>query len=192
MVQWFLQAYKFCHRFIFPDNVDTVSAPFLVNSSRWREISWCPPTKGNTINTQSATAKALFKLLWVCYFTQLLLSNEGNNKKKASDISYHAPPSLHHLPHPTTCIISARNVTVASTRRSSRHHTVLRISAFGVPQSGRNTSTTSATHILCDCEAIAYLRFHHLRQFFVEPSDYYYIPINKVLHFIRGLGLIKG
>jgi hypothetical protein len=23
----------------------------------------------------------------------------------------------------------------------------------------------SATHILCDCEAIAYLRFHHLGQF---------------------------
>jgi hypothetical protein len=42
----------------------------------------------------------------------------------------------------------------------------------------------SATHILCDCEAIAYLRFHHLDQFFMEPSDYYDAPINKVLHFI--------
>jgi hypothetical protein len=39
----------------------------------------------------------------------------------------------------------------------------------------------SATHILCDCEAIAYLRFHHLGQFFMEPSDYYDIPIIKVL-----------
>jgi hypothetical protein len=42
----------------------------------------------------------------------------------------------------------------------------------------------SATHILCDCEAIAYLRFCHLGQFFMEQSDYYDTPINKVLHFI--------
>jgi hypothetical protein len=26
----------------------------------------------------------------------------------------------------------------------------------------------------------------------MEPSDYYEAPINKVLHFIRGVGLIKG
>jgi hypothetical protein len=50
----------------------------------------------------------------------------------------------------------------------------------------------SVTHILCDCEAIAYLRFCRLGQFFMEPSDYYDALINKVLHFIRSLGLIKG
>jgi hypothetical protein len=50
----------------------------------------------------------------------------------------------------------------------------------------------SATHILCDCEAIAYLRFCHLGQFFMEPSDYYDAPINEVLHFIPSVGLIKG
>jgi hypothetical protein len=50
----------------------------------------------------------------------------------------------------------------------------------------------SVTHILCDCEAIAYLRFRHLCQFFIESSDYYDAPINKILHFIRSLGLIKG
>jgi hypothetical protein len=42
----------------------------------------------------------------------------------------------------------------------------------------------SATHILCDCEVIAYLRFRHLGQFFMEPSDYYDTSVNKVLHFI--------
>jgi hypothetical protein len=50
----------------------------------------------------------------------------------------------------------------------------------------------SATHILCDCEAVAHVRFCHLGQFFMEPSDYYDAPIYKVLHFIRGMGLIKG
>jgi hypothetical protein len=50
----------------------------------------------------------------------------------------------------------------------------------------------SATHILCDCEAVAHTRFRHLSQFFMEPSDYYDAPIDKALHFIRGVGLIKG
>jgi hypothetical protein len=49
----------------------------------------------------------------------------------------------------------------------------------------------SATHILCDCEAIAYLIFHHMGQFFIEPGDYYDAPINKGLHLIGSVGLIK-
>jgi hypothetical protein len=50
----------------------------------------------------------------------------------------------------------------------------------------------SDTHIPCDCEAVAQIRFRHLGQFFMEPSDYYDAPIDKVLHFIQGVGLIKG
>jgi hypothetical protein len=48
----------------------------------------------------------------------------------------------------------------------------------------------SATNILCDCEAEAHVIFRHLGQFFMEPNDYYDAPIDKVLHFIRGVGLI--
>jgi hypothetical protein len=50
----------------------------------------------------------------------------------------------------------------------------------------------TATHILRDWEVIAYLIFRHLGQFFMKPSDYYDAPINRVLHFIRSVGLIKG
>jgi hypothetical protein len=50
----------------------------------------------------------------------------------------------------------------------------------------------SATHVLCDCEALAYLRFRHLGQFLMEPSDFYDVPTGKVLHFIRSVGLTKG
>jgi hypothetical protein len=50
----------------------------------------------------------------------------------------------------------------------------------------------SATHVLCECEAIAYLRFRRLGQFLMEPSDYYDIPIKKVLHYIRSVGLMRG
>jgi hypothetical protein len=50
----------------------------------------------------------------------------------------------------------------------------------------------SATHVLCDCEALAHLRFRHLGQFFMEPGDFYDVPIGKVLLFIRSVGLTKG
>jgi hypothetical protein len=49
----------------------------------------------------------------------------------------------------------------------------------------------STAHVLCDCEALA-LRFRHLGQFFMKPSDFYDALIGKVLHFIRSVGLIKG
>jgi hypothetical protein len=47
-------------------------------------------------------------------------------------------------------------------------------------------------YIIFYCEAIAYLRFRHLGQFIMEPSDFYDAPIIKVLHFIQSVGLIKG
>jgi hypothetical protein len=50
----------------------------------------------------------------------------------------------------------------------------------------------SVTHVLCDCETIAYLRFRHLGQFFTEPNYFYDSRISEVLHFIRSVGLIKG
>jgi hypothetical protein len=50
----------------------------------------------------------------------------------------------------------------------------------------------SATHILCDSEAVVYLRIRPLGQFFIEPSDCNDAPISKVLHFIRSVRLIKG
>jgi hypothetical protein len=48
-----------------------------------------------------------------------------------------------------------------------------------------------STHTLCYREAIDYLRFRHLSQFFMEPNDYYGAPINTVLHFSPSVGLIK-
>jgi hypothetical protein len=48
----------------------------------------------------------------------------------------------------------------------------------------------SAAQVLC--EALAHLRFRHLGQFFMEPGDFYDVPMGKVLHFIRSVGLTKG
>jgi hypothetical protein len=48
------------------------------------------------------------------------------------------------------------------------------------------------THILCECEAIAYLRFRHLGHYFMEPGDCQDAPVSKILHFIRSVGLLEG
>jgi hypothetical protein len=50
----------------------------------------------------------------------------------------------------------------------------------------------SATHILCKCEAIAYLGLHHLGHYFMEPDDYHDALINRILHSIWSVGLLKG
>jgi hypothetical protein len=45
-----------------------------------------------------------------------------------------------------------------------------------------------ATHILCDCEAIAYLRLRHLGQYFMDQGNYEDVPVSKILHLIRSAG----
>jgi hypothetical protein len=50
----------------------------------------------------------------------------------------------------------------------------------------------SATHVLCDYEATAYLIFHHLEHNSMEPGDYQDAPLSKILHFIHSGGLLRG
>jgi hypothetical protein len=42
----------------------------------------------------------------------------------------------------------------------------------------------SATHILRNCEAIAYLKFCHLSHYFLEPGDHQDASVSKIVHFI--------
>jgi hypothetical protein len=49
----------------------------------------------------------------------------------------------------------------------------------------------SATHILHDCEATAYLRFRDLAHYFMESGYLNDAPIRKVLRLIGSAGLIK-
>jgi hypothetical protein len=50
----------------------------------------------------------------------------------------------------------------------------------------------TATHVLCECEALAHLRLHHLGQYFMAPSEYFDAPTYKILRFIRSTGLLRG
>jgi hypothetical protein len=50
----------------------------------------------------------------------------------------------------------------------------------------------TATHILCDCEAIAYVRFRHMGHCFMEPDNYHNAPVRALPHCIRSVGLLKS
>jgi hypothetical protein len=54
------------------------------------------------------------------------------------------------------------------------------------------TKKMNQINVLCDCEAIAYLRFWHLGHYFMEPGDCHDATIRKVPCLIRNVGLVKG
>jgi hypothetical protein len=45
----------------------------------------------------------------------------------------------------------------------------------------------TASHILCDCEALVVLRFGHLSHHFLQPNDSANMSISKTLHFVQVL-----
>jgi hypothetical protein len=47
-----------------------------------------------------------------------------------------------------------------------------------------------ALHNLCECEALATLRFGHLGHF-MRPGDFEDIAASKVLRFVQGAGLLN-
>jgi hypothetical protein len=48
----------------------------------------------------------------------------------------------------------------------------------------------SASHIKCEYEATAYVRFCHLGHYSLEPNDYLHASISKVLDYIPSVGLL--
>jgi hypothetical protein len=50
--------------------------------------------------------------------------------------------------------------------------------------------TETASHILCECVALAELIFRRLGKHFMEPSGYDKFPLCKVLYFASGTRLL--
>jgi hypothetical protein len=49
-------------------------------------------------------------------------------------------------------------------------------------------ASVTVTHSLCDCVALATLRFRHLGYHFLKPGDFEDISASKIPHFVQGLG----
>jgi hypothetical protein len=52
-------------------------------------------------------------------------------------------------------------------------------------------ASETASHVLCDCEALATLRFRHLVHHFMKPGDFEDISVSKILHFVQGVTLVN-
>jgi len=61
------------------------------------------------------------------------------------------------------------------------------------PGCGRCTQAfVTASHVLCDCKALAVLRYRHLDHRSLTPGDFADISISKVLHFVQSAGLLNA
>ena len=49
-----------------------------------------------------------------------------------------------------------------------------------------------ASHILCDCVALATLSFRHLGHHFMQPGDFEDTSVNRILHFVQSVGLLDA
>jgi ribonuclease HI len=52
-------------------------------------------------------------------------------------------------------------------------------------------ASETASHVLCDCEALATLRFRHLGHNFMKPDDFEDISVTRILHFVQHAGLLN-
>jgi len=49
-------------------------------------------------------------------------------------------------------------------------------------------ASETASHVLCNCEALATLRFRHLCHHFMQPGDFEIILVSRILHFVPEVG----
>jgi hypothetical protein len=76
-----------------------------------------------------------------------------------------------------------RPATMDGRQDYSHCHLKGHLSKLGLANSPRCQSCLQkgelGKHILCDCEATAYLRFRHMGHYFMKPSDCYDAPYEK-------------
>jgi hypothetical protein len=52
-------------------------------------------------------------------------------------------------------------------------------------------ASETASHVLCNCEALAALRFRYLGHYFMKPGDFKDISVSRLLHFVQSAGLLN-
>jgi len=52
------------------------------------------------------------------------------------------------------------------------------------------TEKEASAHILCECEALASLRYAHLGSYFLDPGDISVLWMGAIWNFVKGAGLL--
>jgi hypothetical protein len=70
---------------------------------------------------------------------------------------------------------------------------LFKLGLINIPECDRYKEVSdTASHVLCDCEALATLRFRHLGLHFMRPGDFKNIPVSRILHFFQGMGMLNA
>jgi len=48
----------------------------------------------------------------------------------------------------------------------------------------------TSVHVLCECEALAWLRYTYLGSFFLDPEDIRILGLGAIWNFAKGTGLL--
>jgi hypothetical protein len=60
------------------------------------------------------------------------------------------------------------------------------------PECDRCTQASeTASHVLCNCETLAALRFSYLGHYFMKPGDFKDITGSRILNFAQSAGLLN-
>jgi hypothetical protein len=79
------------------------------------------------------------------------------------------------------------------TRHSHLKGHLFKLGLVHIPGCDRcKQASETASHIPCDYDALATLRFRHLGQHFMKPGDSEDISISRILHFVKGARLLKA
>ena len=49
-----------------------------------------------------------------------------------------------------------------------------------------------ASHVPCNCDALAVLTFRHQGHHFLKPGDHAHISLSKILHFVKSVKLLNA
>jgi hypothetical protein len=52
-------------------------------------------------------------------------------------------------------------------------------------------ASDTASHVLCNCKALAALRFRYLGRYFMKPGDFKDSSVSRILHFVQSTGLLN-
>jgi hypothetical protein len=53
-------------------------------------------------------------------------------------------------------------------------------------------ATETASHVVCDYEDLATLRFKHVGPHFMEEGDFKEISVSRILHFVQSVRLLHA
>jgi hypothetical protein len=101
-------------------------------------------------------------------------------------------PSKHTKVQHMACYAMCQYILETSVRAFHSERHLFKLALMASPGCSRwRRAFEGASQVLCDCGALAALRFRHLGQRCLKPCDFGDISISRVLHLIQRVGILN-